>query len=249
VVNADGEGTAGVRWYELRKDTADWYIYQQGTFSPDVNHRWMSSVTINQFGSIALGYNISSTEIYPGIRMTGRMQCDSLGKMTAPETIAQEGSGSNNYNRYGDYNGIVTDPVDGTFWLTSNYNPNSNWATRVVHFSLDTCTIPETPLDTTHEDTTVQTSIIENLLISEFNLQPNPVDQYLTVEFLSSATTSFDLIIYDITGKEVFEKNYNVFQGSNSIMIKTDAFANGNYILSARNNQIFIQKKLSVQHE
>lgn len=247
LVNADGEGTGGMRWYELRKDTADWYIYQQGTFSPDSHHRWMSSVTMNQFGSIALGYNISSTDIYPGIRMTGRMQCDSLGKMTAAEGIAQEGSGSNNYNRYGDYNGIVTDPVDGTFWLTSNYNPNSNWATRVIHFSLDTCTVAETPVDTTHEDTT-QTALLDKILISEFNLQPNPADQYLTVSFLSEGSTSFDLIIYDISGKQVFEKNYDVFPGSNAIMIKTGDLANGNYILSVKSSEIFMQKKLAVQH-
>src|SRR4030095_5433158 len=51
VCNADGKGTAGVRWYELRKNAGgDWFIYQESTYSPGSDGRFMSSITINQKG-------------------------------------------------------------------------------------------------------------------------------------------------------------------------------------------------------
>ncbi len=38
-VDATGSDRAGVRWYELRKTTGSWGMYQQGTYSPDTTHR------------------------------------------------------------------------------------------------------------------------------------------------------------------------------------------------------------------
>jgi PKD repeat protein len=142
VCNADGNGTAGVRWYELRRDTAnDWHIYQQGTYSMGTNSRFMSSITINENGTIALGYNISSHTLYPGIRITGRNICDTINRMTVPEEIIKTGAYSNGSSRYGDYNSMVTDPSDGSFWFSANYNPTSdnNWATNIVHFTITPC--------------------------------------------------------------------------------------------------------------
>ncbi len=56
-------GKAGIRWYEFRKSgSADWSIYQQGTFAPnDGNERWMGSAAINANGDIAIGYSITNS--------------------------------------------------------------------------------------------------------------------------------------------------------------------------------------------
>ena len=43
-VDADGNGKAGVRWYEFRDNGTGWRLHQEGTFSPDGDHRWMGSV-------------------------------------------------------------------------------------------------------------------------------------------------------------------------------------------------------------
>ena len=45
---------AGIRWYELRKSTGAWAIYQQGTYSlADGNSRWMGSVAMDSSGNMA----------------------------------------------------------------------------------------------------------------------------------------------------------------------------------------------------
>ncbi|HYV91377.1 MAG TPA: T9SS type A sorting domain-containing protein [Chitinophagales bacterium] len=137
VCNADGNGTAGIRWYELRTDASgNWYIYQQSTYQPDNTHRFMSTVTVNGDGAIALGYNVSSTSVYTGQGFTGRASADASNSMTITENIPQAGSHANGSTRYGDYNGIVTDPSDNSFWYTANYNPTSSWSTNVCHFTI-----------------------------------------------------------------------------------------------------------------
>ncbi|PLW98282.1 MAG: hypothetical protein C0591_04785, partial [Marinilabiliales bacterium] len=58
-VNADGNGQAGVRWYELRNYGSGWSIHQQGTYAPDDGeNRWMASIAMNGDGDIALGYSV-----------------------------------------------------------------------------------------------------------------------------------------------------------------------------------------------
>ncbi|MBL0043522.1 MAG: hypothetical protein IPP33_03600 [Flavobacteriales bacterium] len=59
-----GSDRGGVRWYELHRTGGSanpWSIYQQGTWSPDANDRWMSGIALNQNGDIGLSYNISGT--------------------------------------------------------------------------------------------------------------------------------------------------------------------------------------------
>ncbi len=145
VCNADGNGTAEVRWYELRKyPEGNWFIYQQSTYMPTKDDRWISSVTINQQGTIALGYNITGKNLYPGIRVTGRLQTDKLNKMTAPEKIIKDGLAANYTLDYGDYNGIVTDPVDDSFWFAAQWNKTTKWSTNIVHFTIDPNNVPVT---------------------------------------------------------------------------------------------------------
>ncbi len=133
----------GVRWYELHRTgtvSNPWSIYQQGTWSPDANDRWMSGIAINQNGDIGLSYNISGTtggNVYPGVRYTGRYRTDPLGQMTFAETTIVSGSASNSSNRYGDYSSLDVDPADGTsFYGTAQYNPSGGWSTRMFKFSL-----------------------------------------------------------------------------------------------------------------
>ncbi len=143
-------GIASARWYELRRTGGDWEIFQQGTYAPeDGTHRFLSGISINDKGSIALGYNISSADVYPDIALTARKNDDPSGVMTALETTMQFGAGGQtSSNRYGDYNGMVCDPVDGSFWFTANYTPfTRNWVTSVVHFEVQDEVMPVTLLD------------------------------------------------------------------------------------------------------
>jgi hypothetical protein len=140
-----GGNRAGVRWYELRKSTGTWSIYQQSTYAPaDGNSRWMGSIAMDTAGTIALGYSVSGPELFPGIRYTGRLKGDPLNQMTIEERTIRDGGGCqtgswSGRSRWGDYSGMSVDPAcPTTFWYTTEYYPmtsTSNWATRVGSFT------------------------------------------------------------------------------------------------------------------
>ncbi|MGE5140191.1 MAG: hypothetical protein ACM3JD_12070, partial [Rudaea sp.] len=50
----------GIRWYEIRSPGASPSVYQQGTFQPDSNYRWIGSLAADGSGNMAVGYSISS---------------------------------------------------------------------------------------------------------------------------------------------------------------------------------------------
>lgn len=150
-VDVNNTDRAAMRWYELHRTGGianAWSIYQQGTYSPDANDRWMGSIAINNNGDIGLSYNIAGTtggNVYPGIRYTGRYKDDPLNQMTFAETSIVAGSASNSGNRYGDYGSLDVDPSDGTsFYGTAMYNPAAAWSTRIFKFSFPatSCTAP-----------------------------------------------------------------------------------------------------------
>ncbi len=140
-------GVAGVRWYELRKANEAWSIYQQSTYAPaDGNYRWMGSIAQDTAGTIALGYSVSGTNLYPGIRYTGRLKTDPLNQMTIMEKAIIDGGGSQTGNwsgrsRWGDYSAMSVDPsAPTTFWYTTEYyasTSSSSWQTRIASFTFD----------------------------------------------------------------------------------------------------------------
>lgn len=147
-------GIAGVRWYELRNQGTAWSIYQQGTYAPDTDYRWMGSIAMNGRGDIALGYSVSSTSTFPSVRYTGRLAGDPLGQMTVNEIELVAGLGSQtNVSRWGDYSTMSVDPVgDTTFWYTQEYRRASGWGTRIGSFDFNP-TVP--PLAFAGADTTI----------------------------------------------------------------------------------------------
>ncbi len=140
-----GNGTAAIRWYELRSDGSSWSLYQQGTYSPDDTYRWMGSIAMDENGNIALGYSASSSSITPEIRVTGRYANDPLGQMTIQEeTVFASPAAQTSVNRWGDYTNMTVDPTDGTtFWYVNEYSNGSwDWSTRVAHFVFEIDTVP-----------------------------------------------------------------------------------------------------------
>jgi fibronectin type 3 domain-containing protein len=142
--------SVGVRWYELRSPGTTPTVFQQGTYAPDSNFRWMGSIAMDQVGNMALGYSVSSSSIYPAIRYTGRVPTDSLGTMEG-ETSIIGGAGSQgpNLSRWGDYSSMSIDPIDDcTFWYTNEYLQSSgtfNWSTRIASFKFPSCGAPTSP--------------------------------------------------------------------------------------------------------
>ncbi len=138
-VDVDNTDHAGVRWYELRRTTGTWSIRQSGTYAPDIHSRWMGSIMLNGSNKIALGYSISSSTVYPGIRYCGQSAAtyaSASGTLDIPEEIIQTGANSQtSYDRWGDYSLMSVDPADDeTFWFTSEYIGSSNRRTKIASF-------------------------------------------------------------------------------------------------------------------
>lgn len=144
-------GDAQVRWYELRRTgNSPWSIYQQGTYGADkTTNRFTGTLSMDALGNVALGYTVTSeTNVFPGLRLTGRRSGDPLGEMTISEYVLKEGEALHNDQRWGDYSNMAVDPEDGrTFWYTGEYQPGSgNWATRIGNFQIERDTYDVTPI-------------------------------------------------------------------------------------------------------
>jgi hypothetical protein len=141
-----GGNQAGIRWYELRKSGQDdWAIYQQGTYAPDSDHRWMGSIAMDGGGNIALGFSVSGSATLPSIRYAGRLADDPLGTLGQAEATLVDGSGVQLHSsgRWGDYSTMSIDPTDDcTYWYTQEYYATTSiagWQTRVGSFQFPGC--------------------------------------------------------------------------------------------------------------
>jgi hypothetical protein len=142
VASASGQGNpTGLRWYEIRNPNGTPTIFQQSTFQPDANYRWLGSLAVNRDGDVAIGYSVSSTSMYPAIGTAGRVSFDPPNSFGLSEATFIQGTGSQNggANRWGSYSSMTLDPQDGcTFWYTNEYyaTTGANWQTRIGAFRI-----------------------------------------------------------------------------------------------------------------
>jgi hypothetical protein len=161
-VALDSPTHAGVRWFELRRvGSGPWTLHQEGTWAgplgqTDPTSRWMAGTGMDKEGNIAMGYDVSSAAVFPGVRYTGRLAADPLGTMSQGDLTLIEGTGpSQPTERWGDYNSLNVDTEDDcTFWFTSMYgrkdspthNPFGDWFTRIGSFKFENCVANRPPL-------------------------------------------------------------------------------------------------------
>jgi hypothetical protein len=150
MVDVTGDDVAGIRWIEFRKTAAeDWHIYQEGTVgSDDGIHRFMPAIGLDGQGNIGLGYAVSGFDKFPSLRYTGRYSIDPPGEMTFTEFEFVSGTGSQGFDRFGDYFSMGVDPADeSTFWFAGQYLKSSgNWGTRIVAFEAGRDTLDVFPV-------------------------------------------------------------------------------------------------------
>ncbi len=144
---------AGIRYYELRRTLpgGTFTVHEQATFSPDSTHRFMGSAAMDGNGNIAVGYSVTDTATFPGVRAAGRLAGDPSGGLFQGElNIAAGGrSQTSTASRWGDYSALSVDPVDEcTFWYTQEYydpvappacSATACWTTRIASFTLPGC--------------------------------------------------------------------------------------------------------------
>lgn len=156
-----------VMWAEVRQNqsTGTWSLYQQGIYAPDTYTRWLSGISMDDNGSIALAYAKvgkasagAPSDLYMGLYYTGRYATDPLGQMTIAEETAITGTSyQSGVNRDGDYSHMTLDPDGQTFWMTSEYMGGSNGGnaarTRIYSFKLPLTNSPPVA-DFTADNTT-----------------------------------------------------------------------------------------------
>lgn len=180
----DGQNLAGIRWVELRRTSADdeWTLYQEGTFSPDDGKdRFMGAIAMDKNGNIGLGYNVTSSEEFVGMRFTGRYATDPLGVMTIDEYEVVAGMGTiNSGERFGDYSQMSVAPEGNTFWFTGEYAGNGNQVTesRIFAFELakDSFDLAVTAIKEPITSSTLTTSELVTSTIT--NTGVNSIDNY-----------------------------------------------------------------------
>ncbi len=169
IVPSTGEdaGECTVHWWEF--DTtggvATTTLVQQGSIGMDGGTdediaTYMPAIACNSLGEMAIGFSASGPSLFAGAYYTGRVPTDPPGSVQPIATLAtgvakyerRFGSGR---NRWGDYSGMVVDPVDDvSFWVYNEYalaeavtpdifGETGRWGTRYGTFSFtDATTLP-----------------------------------------------------------------------------------------------------------
>ncbi len=144
----DTRAGGGVRWYEFRPDrsidkSGMPRLYQQGTYAPGGDYRWMPSIAMDARGDIAIGYSFGGSSSFPGQRFAARLAGDPKGQMTVAETVIAEGQAAQtNTLRWEDFTTLAIDPQDDcTFWYVGDYLKAGaeNYSSRIAGLRLPVC--------------------------------------------------------------------------------------------------------------
>ncbi|MBK7212911.1 MAG: T9SS type A sorting domain-containing protein [Bacteroidales bacterium] len=214
-VDENDQDHAGIRWYELRCLDSTWSVYQQGTYAPDSNHRWIGSISMDVNGNIAMAYSISGKGIYPAIKATGRKAEDPPGLLSLAEATLQEGGGAQTdaTSRWGDYSCLTVDPANGrTFWYTNQYYSSTSgddWKTRIMSFRIE-----DLPVGLNEEVATNEKGI---QLLSNL---PNPFNASTVICWRAKSRFETSLYLVDLLGrKTVLLQNQERESGDQQFLI------------------------------
>jgi hypothetical protein len=82
--------------------------------------------------------------------------------------------------------------------------------------------------------------------LNDFEIYPNPANDILNLKFNSEETQSFLIKISDKLGKNVFEENTELFNGSFTKKIDVSSFAKGMYIITLSSEKGILNKKIII---
>lgn len=71
----------------------------------------------------------------------------------------------------------------------------------------------------------------------ELRLYPNPTDDILYLEANLPGPGDLNVVLYDISGRELLRKNWHLVTGKEKNSLSLQAFASGNYLLKAQVKQ------------
>lgn len=142
-------GGGGVRWYEFRVGAnRALTLFQQGTYAPNGNYRWLPSPAMDKLGNLGIGYSFGGATEFPGQRFAGRLANDPRGALTLKETILVNGERAESdparagAQRWEDYTQTAVDPRDDcTIWYVGDYVKQgaSGYSTKIGAFRMPGC--------------------------------------------------------------------------------------------------------------
>jgi hypothetical protein len=148
-------GAGGVRWYEFRVNrdlqesnqgkeaVVKVTLYQQGTYAPEGNYRWMASGGIDRRGNIGIGYSYGAPDGFAGQRFAARLADDPLGLLTFHESTLATGEAPQTTTvRWEDYTTLAMDPSDDcTFWYVGDYlkKDATTYSSKIGSFQIPGC--------------------------------------------------------------------------------------------------------------
>lgn len=88
----------------------------------------------------------------------------------------------------------------------------------------------------------VSVSVYPN--IEDINIYPNPTSENSFIEFTSSFDGILEVLIYDISGRIVFNNSFSMIRGLNVLQLETSSFSQGMYYVNLSNNEENINLKL-----
>ncbi len=212
VVDVDGNNFAGVRWYELRKPNGgEWGIHQQGTVSPDDNHRFMGSIAMDAFGNIGLAYSVMGPDDFLSLRYTGRTPADPLGEMSIDEYEFATGLSYHVGNRWGDYAAMAVDETNGSsFWFTSEYMKESNdWGTKIVSFQVRRDTFDMGPFSVIAPQNSAELTDAETVTVNLRNYGIESISDFQVGLMLDGALVATDNVMETILPGNTYQHTFS----------------------------------------
>ncbi len=234
VVDVNNANKGGIRWYELRQDNAtnQFSIYQEGTFAPDVDSRFLGSIAMDLNGNIGMAYSISGPNSYPSLGYTGRHFFDPLGQMTVQEVRAIDGSYfQSNYNRFGDYSQLTLDPNGDTFWYTGEYI-GSGGSRRTRIFSFDMISLAGSPQNSIND---IDLVTFQNGEILNIKMEGIQFANEMHVELLEMSGRTVRSVDSKINGEKL------------SLSWDVSSLAKGIYIVAVGGNSFQRTQKIIIQ--
>jgi CHRD domain/Secretion system C-terminal sorting domain len=118
-----------------------------------------------------------------------------------------------------------------------------------VHTALNTAGEIRGQLGKTFETTCIPTGVYEaNGQPLSVKIFPNPMSETLNLDFEANEDFTAQIVLTDLLGRSVFQKNQNVLRGVNALNLNTQQFANGVYFIQLKKgNQLLFTEKVIKQ--
>jgi hypothetical protein len=210
---------AVARWYEFEMN--GWptsgnppTLRQSGTVDPGPGvYATFNSIFADDQGNAVMVFARSSLSEFYSIARSYRLGTDPLGTMSAPATV-KESFTAYGSNRWGDYSGVVADPVSpGRFWMHHQYTPGGGaWRTWVQSETLG-------PVIAVGD-------AAASPLIGQMAARPSPSAGPTSFSFVLDREARAQLEVYEVSGRHVRTLDLGVL-GARSHDVRWDGRADG----------------------